>query len=57
MEAETLVDRLAATLSETEVETIGDTQGDLETWILVKTLAFTMEVVADAEAAKHRLSG
>jgi len=56
VEAETLVDRLAATLSETEVETIGDTQGDLETWILVKTLAFTMEVVADAEAAKHRLS-
>ena len=48
MEADTLVDRLAATLSETEVETIGETQGDMETRILVKTLAFKLEVVAEA---------
>ena len=56
MEAETLVHRLAVTLSETEVETIGETQGDVETRILVKTLAFNLGGVADAEATKHWLS-
>ena len=48
MKAETLVDMLAATLSETDVKTIGETQGDVETRILVKTLAFKLEVVAEA---------
>ena len=47
VKAETLVDTLAATLSETDVKTIGETQGDVETRILVKTLAFKQEGVAE----------
>ena len=47
VKAETLVDTLAATLSESDVERIGETQGDVETRILVKTLAFKQEVVAE----------
>ena len=47
MKAETLVDMLAATLAETDVERIGETQGNVETRILVKTQAFKQEVVAE----------
>lgn len=46
--AETLVATLAATLSETMVETIGETQCDVETSILVKRLAFKLELASEA---------
>ena len=47
MQPKTLVDTLAATLSEMDVKTIGDTLGCVETRILVKRLAFKL---AGAEA-------
>jgi len=48
VKAETLVDTLPATLSEMDVETIGDTLGDVEIRIVVKPLACNLEVVAEA---------
>ena len=47
MKAETLVDMRAATLSETDVKTIGETEGDVETRIRVKTLPLKLEIVAE----------
>ena len=43
MEAETLVDIPADTLSETDVVTIGDTLGDLKSEQLTHTLTKTLE--------------
>lgn len=48
MQPKTLVDTLAATLSEMDVKTIGDTLGCVETRSLVKRLAFKLEVLAEA---------
>jgi len=47
VEAKALVDTLDETLPVTDVETLGDTVGDVETFALVDTLALTL---AEAEA-------